>query len=129
MAIYHVYPLNDTKEHDLESTCECNPVAETQPGGDIILVHNSWDGREAVEVAQEIINNPVSSYNPLEYQYGKYWPLIKDHLDSEGWFPDWILNIDAIDESIGASVWALSNCIKKLKDDGSMWWILNRNDK
>lgn len=56
MAIYHVYPLNDLKEHEIESTCPCGPRSETQPGGDILIIHNSYDGREAVEAANDILN-------------------------------------------------------------------------
>lgn len=48
MAI-HVYPVSDLKEHDTENTtCDCCP-AVTFEEGEMIVVHNSFDGREEVE--------------------------------------------------------------------------------
>lgn len=55
--IQHIYPLNDLKEHDTESTiCECNPNTEILENGDILIIHNSYDGREGLELANEILN-------------------------------------------------------------------------
>ena len=52
----HVYPLNDLEEHDLESTlCKCEPKLIIEPNSEIVVVHNSFDGREAVEWANEIL--------------------------------------------------------------------------
>ena len=42
---YHVYPINDLKEHTLDEFCECNP--EWHEEG--MWVHNSFDGREHIE--------------------------------------------------------------------------------
>lgn len=47
--ILHIMPINDIKEHIDSSTCSCCPSAELQENGDIIMLHNSWDGREYVE--------------------------------------------------------------------------------
>ena len=53
----HTYPLNDLREHDLETTeCSCDPYIE-YVDEDIglpyedgpLVVHNSWDGREIME--------------------------------------------------------------------------------
>lgn len=50
MAI-HVYPVNDLKEHDTENTtCECCPAVVFEEG-EMIVVHNSFDGREDGEEA------------------------------------------------------------------------------
>lgn len=56
--VYHVYPRNDLQEHYLECVypaighpycpCECNPVFEEE-GDALLIVHNSFDGREAFE--------------------------------------------------------------------------------
>lgn len=54
--ILHILPVNDLEEHQELSTCKCNPQAEFHDGNTIII-HNSFDGREAVEWANEIINN------------------------------------------------------------------------
>ena len=58
MAIYHVLPINDIEEHEESSTCKCEPRAEKQENGNIIIIHNSFDGREGVEWTNEILNNP-----------------------------------------------------------------------
>lgn len=55
--IWHILPINDLKEHVELSTCPCEPTVLPLDGGDILVTHNSYDGREAVEWANEIINN------------------------------------------------------------------------
>lgn len=46
----HVYPINDLKDHSLEDTqCDCDPRVIFEYA-EIIVVHNSYDGREAFEV-------------------------------------------------------------------------------
>jgi hypothetical protein len=55
----HVYPLNDIKEHDtseLGNTCHCNPTVIVEPDSEILVIHNSFDGREGLELANEILN-------------------------------------------------------------------------
>lgn len=47
MAI-HILPINDLKEHEESSTCECNPKLMVE-NGEMIFVHNSFDGREEIE--------------------------------------------------------------------------------
>ena len=44
----HIVPLNDLKEHEESSTCECCPSVEFE-NGEMIVVHNSFDGRELNE--------------------------------------------------------------------------------
>jgi hypothetical protein len=54
----HVYPLDDIEEHCIiGSDCKCNPRAIIESNAEIIIVHNSFDGREGVEWANEILNN------------------------------------------------------------------------
>lgn len=44
--MWHVYPLNDLREHDMSPACWCRPeLMEDDEGGDV-LVHNSLDRRE-----------------------------------------------------------------------------------
>lgn len=43
-----VTPVDDTQEHTSGSTCACQPKV-TFENGEMIVVHSSWDGREAVE--------------------------------------------------------------------------------
>lgn len=59
MAI-HAYPLNDLKEHIFESTCDCCPTVIIQ-NGEMIVCHNSFDGREIIEEANEILKNETET--------------------------------------------------------------------
>lgn len=53
----NVIPKNDLKEHFPDTTCECNPYVEfIEETGETIVVHNSYDGREGLELANEILN-------------------------------------------------------------------------
>ncbi len=60
--VYHITPHNDTFEHSIDSRipCKCNPtIKEAIQDGivvSILMVHNSFDGREGVELAKEILN-------------------------------------------------------------------------
>lgn len=82
--IWHVFPINDTSEHELTTEvlhipeqavtdesreieyrpsedriicrCNCLPIMEKQSSGAIIVIHNSFDGREGVEWTNEILN-------------------------------------------------------------------------
>lgn len=44
--IWHILPNEDTKEHEESSTCECYPLVELAEGGDMLIIHNAYDGRE-----------------------------------------------------------------------------------
>lgn len=46
---YHITPINDIKPHKEESTCECLPKVEFGENGDMLIIHNSFDGRELLE--------------------------------------------------------------------------------
>ena len=55
----HIHPLNDIKQHDTSdkgNTCHCEPTVRVA-GNEIFVTHNSFDGREGVEWANEILNN------------------------------------------------------------------------
>lgn len=41
----NIIPLNDLKPHTEDSTCECKPSLIIEEG-EMIIVHNSYDGRE-----------------------------------------------------------------------------------
>jgi hypothetical protein len=41
----HIIPINDLQEHEEASTCDCCPSAEIIDG-DMIIIHNAYDGRE-----------------------------------------------------------------------------------
>jgi hypothetical protein len=52
MPVYHIYPLDDTFDHEYNGMdCPCHPTVrvETAPWDyrcNILIVHNSFDGRE-----------------------------------------------------------------------------------
>lgn len=46
---YHVFPIDDLKEHTVEGMgCWCHPVEDD----DGVIVHNAMDGREAFETGE-----------------------------------------------------------------------------
>lgn len=55
----HVYPVDEEKEHELQHKfypfCKCLPRSEVK-NGKLIITHNSFDGREGLEMAKEILN-------------------------------------------------------------------------
>lgn len=67
--VWHVTPINDIQRHiektDYDITkgiiclCKCSPTYEYPLGGGCVVIHNSFDGREGVEWANEIINPHV----------------------------------------------------------------------
>ena len=49
----HVYPENDLLPHITDGTgCPCKPTVEYVEGG-VLVIHNSYDGRERAEQPQE----------------------------------------------------------------------------
>jgi len=52
---YHVYPVQDIKEHNIHSfDCPCHPEIKSD-SFNMIIIHNSFDGREGVEWVNEIL--------------------------------------------------------------------------
>lgn len=44
-----VLPIDDIEEHDTESTtCKCSPKVEFE-NGNMILIHDAFDGRQELE--------------------------------------------------------------------------------
>lgn len=50
--IWHILPVNDVEEHEESSTCKCEPRIEIA-GGDMLMIHNSFDGRELLELEKD----------------------------------------------------------------------------
>ena len=44
--IHHILPVDDLKEHTEDTTCECCPTIEILGDGDIMVIHNAYDGRD-----------------------------------------------------------------------------------
>ena len=67
--VFHVYPVNDLEEHYLECVypaighpycpCKCNPEFKEEGDG-LLIVHNSFDGREVFEQAAEMITTNLN---------------------------------------------------------------------
>ncbi len=51
----HITPLNDLRPHIDSTACDCQPRV-TWYEGDMIVIHNSWDGREGLELAMEVLD-------------------------------------------------------------------------
>ena len=43
--MYNILPVNDIESHIEDSTCKCKPKVIFE-NGEMIIVHNSFDGRE-----------------------------------------------------------------------------------
>lgn len=64
--VYHVYPVQDLDSHYLECVypaegypycpCKCNPEWKEE-NDSLLIVHNSFDGREGVEWANQILSS------------------------------------------------------------------------
>jgi len=59
MITYHIYPENDSYPHQLDGyQCSCDPRLEYDENTETVLViHNSFDGRELVEEANRILKD------------------------------------------------------------------------
>ena len=44
----HIIPIKDIQEHEESTTCNCYPSVEFE-NGEMIIIHNSYDGRELNE--------------------------------------------------------------------------------
>ena len=51
----NITPINDLHDHKEDSTCNCDPNVIIE-NGEIIIVHNSFDGREGVEWVKELLS-------------------------------------------------------------------------
>lgn len=64
--VIHIYPLDEEDDHiifltypaigDPYSECVCTPRLNTE-NGCLLVIHNSYDGREGVEIVNEILNS------------------------------------------------------------------------
>lgn len=53
-----VIPIDDTVTHkDFDTKCDCNPKLTTTDSGELLLIHNSFDGREQFEIDNPIRQN------------------------------------------------------------------------
>lgn len=49
----HIIPDADIYEHDMSSKCQCSPSTERWNNGYTGWIHNSFDGRELVEMVEQ----------------------------------------------------------------------------
>lgn len=61
IAIYNIIPVDDSEEHTENGDCSCVPeVKKVMVGGScagVLVIHNAFDGRLAVEWANEILKD------------------------------------------------------------------------
>ena len=50
----NVLPANDLEEHEESSACPCRPAVELI-NDELLVVHNSYDHREIVEQAYDVL--------------------------------------------------------------------------
>lgn len=55
---FNILPINDIKEHSEDSTCECKPKIIYE-NGEMIIIHNAYDGREFKEQMIGIIKKQI----------------------------------------------------------------------
>jgi len=48
----HVLPVDDLFEHNQSAHCHCSPRVEYVEDGGVLVIHNSYDGREELEQMQ-----------------------------------------------------------------------------
>lgn len=56
----HVLPVDDAWPHEESADCPCDPTATPLPSGGTVYSHHSFDGREAVEWAKDILNGSAA---------------------------------------------------------------------
>lgn len=54
--MYNVLPTDDLEKHEENSTCKCKPRVIFE-NGEMIVIHNSFDGREHIEKLLDIMSN------------------------------------------------------------------------
>ena len=52
----NIIPLNDYEEHEESTTCKCSPKIEFNKEGELIVIHNSFDGRENTEGFNKVVD-------------------------------------------------------------------------
>lgn len=68
--IFHIIPVLDIEEHEISAECECNPQLEIGTKG-MILIHNAFDGREAIQEAEALLgmkNEPENDWALLKQE-------------------------------------------------------------
>lgn len=66
----HVLPINDEREHEETTMCWCGPHVEwsdhetDEAYSEGLVIHNSADGRELVEQAEEIKQAAAGNASP-----------------------------------------------------------------
>jgi hypothetical protein len=67
MAI-HIIPINDLRNHQEETTCECNPKVDFVDG-EMMIIHKSYDEREAFERFEErIMQQEIGAIDNEEFE-------------------------------------------------------------
>jgi len=64
--VIHIYPIDEEDQHIIfltypplgepYSECKCEPWFKPLENGSVVIVHSSFNGREAVEWAEEILS-------------------------------------------------------------------------
>jgi len=64
MSMVHVIPLNDEKDHEYSTTCDCSPHVDWndpetgEAFASPMVIHNAFDCRELIEQVQGNVGEP-----------------------------------------------------------------------
>ena len=61
ILMIHILPVNDLEEHEKTTTCKCKPRVEFE-NGEMIVIHNSFDGRGCNKCLDKDGNNIGNMY-------------------------------------------------------------------
>lgn len=56
---YNIMPLDEQSKHTFDTTCKCGAEI-IEENGIMIILHSSFDGREAIEEANEILKKTLN---------------------------------------------------------------------
>ena len=65
---YHIIPVNDLELHSETPDCHCKPVIQVEEG-EILIVHNSFDGREFREQLIAKVKEQFNYDNKIDIIY------------------------------------------------------------
>lgn len=83
MSEKHILPINDIKPHEESTGCHCKPKVISE-NGDTIVVHSSFDGREAIEEFNAIVEiNDRVQYDLIKIKHPLAFAKLKLTFDDE----------------------------------------------
>lgn len=83
MERFHILPINDSKEHQEDINCHCNPSSE-YINDSLLIIHNSYDGREKLEkVQRQNLEDLKTLYNDGKLSLKDIGEILNEALQDE----------------------------------------------